>query len=73
MELEELATLSFSDPASGDEAVVVVRAGRGQVALCISLAQNCDVEIVLGSGELKQLIDALQKAIPVMDGAHETG
>jgi hypothetical protein len=61
--MRETATIRFIDVETGDEALTVVRAGQGQVALAVSLKQNGDLEVVLRPPECEQLITALQQAV----------
>jgi hypothetical protein len=64
----EIATISFPDRDSGDDAIAVVRAVGETVGLALSLRNNGDVEVFFGKEELDQLIEALQKARAALPG-----
>ena len=63
MFMKDIATIQFSDIDSGDEAIVIVRATVGSVALCISKKHDGDVEVVFRSEECEKLLKALQQAM----------
>ena len=54
--------IPFSDRDSGDEAFALVRVEGDAAGLALSLKRNGDIEVFLGSRELEQLIEALQRA-----------
>jgi len=62
MEIKEIATIRFTDDDSGQEAVAVVRAAEGQVALSLSLADDGDVEVYMKRDAFNSLLRALQQA-----------
>lgn len=62
--MKEIATLQFVDADSGEEAIAIIRAANGYVALCLSLRHNGDVEILIKAEECEALIEALQRAVP---------
>ena len=68
MHLSEIATICFTDLESGDEAVAVIRAGEGRLALCLSLAKDGDVEVVLASEDCDRLLAAIQRGALVTKG-----
>jgi hypothetical protein len=57
-----IATINFTDGDTGDEGVAIVRMAGDTVGLALSLKQNGDLEVFLGSRDLGKLIDALQEA-----------
>jgi hypothetical protein len=61
--MKRIATIQFSDRESGDEAVAIVRSTGETTGLALSLRKNGDIEVFFGNKELKQLIEALQKAL----------
>ena len=48
--MTEIATITFRDLESAGEAITVVRSSNDRVNLCLSVASNGDLEVVLGSG-----------------------
>ncbi len=58
----ELATLHVRHIDSDEEAVTVVRAGRGCVALTVSLEHDGDAEVVFTPEECENLVEALRQA-----------
>jgi hypothetical protein len=67
MAIKEIATIKFTDDDSGQEAVAIVRAAEGQVALCLSLARDGDVEVYMRRDAFHSLLDALQQAASVAE------
>ena len=61
--MHEIATLNVGDPENRDEACAIVRAGEGQVALCLTLKSDGDVEVFLSVDMTKLLIEALNRAV----------
>ena len=68
MTMREIVTIKFVDADSQEEALAVIRAIAGQIALCLSLQQNGDVEVFFGPEEGERLIEALRQAILVSRG-----
>lgn len=62
MPMTQIATISFADLDSGDEAMASVRVIGETAGLALSLKRNGDVEVFFGPHELDQLIEALQSA-----------
>jgi hypothetical protein len=60
-----VATIKFVDCDSDEEALAIVRASRGIVALGISLIHDGDIEVVMKSEDCDRLLDALQQALAV--------
>lgn len=58
----QIETIRFTDLDSGDDALATVRVMNGTIGLALSLKRNGDIEVFLGTRELDQLIEALQKA-----------
>ncbi len=61
--MTEAATISFRDSETSEEAVAIVRYNENQVALCISLKSNGDVETVMRKEDAVRLVEALKKAL----------
>ena len=61
--MHEVATLNFGGPESSDDACAIVRAGEGEVALCLTLKADGDVEVFLSVDMTKLLIEALNRAV----------
>ncbi len=60
--MKQIATISFADHDSGDEAAVIVRATAQVVGLAITLRRDGDIETFFGLAELDRLLEALQTA-----------
>jgi hypothetical protein len=58
----EVATLTFFDADSGEEAVAIVREVPTGIALAVSLQRDGDIEVVLKPSDCEALIAALEKA-----------
>jgi hypothetical protein len=71
--MESIATISFSDVESGDEALVLLRAEEGKLALGLSLRKNGDFEVFLGPKECDKLMAALQRGIALVKGKPPNG
>ena len=71
MALTNIATLTFADPGSSDEAVVIVRAGRDTVGLCLSLLHDGDTEVFLSVADARQVLAALEAGIAAAEQAPE--
>jgi hypothetical protein len=66
-DMENVATLRFTDIDSGDEGLAIVRADGGAVAVALSLRNDGDIELVLPVDAARQLRDALGSALAVAD------
>jgi hypothetical protein len=60
--MREIATISFLDADSGEDALAIVRTGRARIALCLSLRENGDTEVVLSPSDCQALVEALKRA-----------
>ena len=65
MTIFQATTISLRDSSTGDEATVIVRHDSVNVALCLSLRSNGDVEVVMGKEDAKRVMEALRKASSV--------
>ena len=63
--MKQIATIQFKDAGSNQDAVAIVRAEEGHIALCLSLQNDGDVEALLEPLECQRLSEALQLAIQV--------
>ena len=57
--------IQFTDTDSGDEAVAIVRAVDGSIALCLSLERGGDIEVVMNPRDGERLLLALREALAV--------
>ena len=62
-----IATIQFQDADAHDEALVLVRADAGCVALGVSLKSDGDIEVVMPLETAQTLIRTLQQAVVVAD------
>ncbi len=63
--MQQIGNISFIDLDSGDEAIIIVRAREGRIALTTSLKENGDVAAILNPEDCKHLIDLLSQAIGI--------
>ncbi len=61
--MKQVAQLIFRDGSEAQQALAIVRCGGGQIALCLSLESNGDVEVTMDKSLTEQLIDALTQAV----------
>ena len=61
--MQEIATLSFHDADSGEEALAIVRAGPGRITLGLALRRDGDIEVVLQPSDCEALVEALAQAM----------
>jgi hypothetical protein len=61
--MKDITTIQFRDIGSDDEAIIIVRAKVGSIALCISKEHDADLEVIFRSEECEKLLIALQEAI----------
>jgi hypothetical protein len=59
----EIATLNMIDEDSGEGAVAIVRTIGESVALCLSLENHGDVEVVMKPRDCERLLMALREAV----------
>ena len=59
----EIATLNMSDADTGEGAVAIVRTIGEAIALCLSLENDGDVEIVMKPRDCERLLGALREAM----------
>jgi hypothetical protein len=62
-DLKDVSTLQFADPDSHDEALAIIRANPGIVALALSLKTDGDLEVFFDEKTAQELIDALSTAL----------
>jgi hypothetical protein len=58
--LQQIATLVFREPDSGEECVVIVRAGSGLVALALSRHDSSDTAVILPADLAERVAEALR-------------
>jgi hypothetical protein len=61
--IEHVATITFKDAESFDEAVAIVRRDENAVVLCLSVRHGSDVQVVMGKTDATKLLEALRTAI----------
>lgn len=61
--MQESATITFRDTESAEEALAIVRYDQSNVALCLSLKSDGDMEVVMKKADARKLIEALTKAV----------
>ena len=66
--MKEVATIQFIDVDSSGEALAIVRAAEGRVALCISSIADGDTEVVFQTKDCERLLEALRRAIAISKG-----
>jgi hypothetical protein len=71
--MKEIASIKFVDAASDDEAVAIVRAAEGLVAVTLSLRRGSDVEVLLRTEDGRLFLAALQRAISVAETSDREG
>jgi hypothetical protein len=71
--MKQVVAIEFTDDDSGGNAVVIVRAGRGGVALSLSMEEDGDVGVVFNPEVCRNLIEALEQAISLATGTEESG
>ena len=60
--MRDVATITFRDVDSGQDALAIVRAEAGAVALAFSHKAGGDLEVVLPAASAAQLLSALEEA-----------
>lgn len=60
---ENSTTISFRDHAENQDGFAVVRRFEDKVAICLSLEENGDVEVLIEREVVERLIEALRSAI----------
>lgn len=63
MEIRNIDTIEFEDHGEGGRGVLIVRQCGEQIALCVSLKQNGDIETLLDREVVERLIDSLAKSV----------
>jgi hypothetical protein len=61
-ETKQTAVIEFIDPESQEEGVVIIRASRTHVGLCLSLRNDGDYEAFLPADKAELVAQALIKA-----------
>jgi hypothetical protein len=65
--VKEVATLSFVDLDSNDEASVIIGATRDRIAVTFSLKKNGDVQLLLSSEDWKTFLVQFQRALAIAE------
>ena len=61
--MKEVATITFRDLETHDEAIAVVRQDDRSVALCLAVHRVADVEVVMSKDDARKLLEALRVAV----------
>ncbi len=69
--MENIATINFIDAEEGGEGIVILRAKKDKVAICLSLLEENDIEVFLNSSDSEKVLNALQAAIGFAKGDTE--
>lgn len=73
MEMQEIATLKFTDLATVGDALAICRAKPGEVGICLSLCDGPDTEVFLSTDDCRKLVDVLGNALIVAGGGTVSG
>jgi hypothetical protein len=65
--MKEVATLNFIDFDSKDEAVIIIRATRDLIAICFSLKEDGDAELILSSEEWRTFLVQFERALAIAE------
>jgi len=63
MEAKEIATIKFSSFGPENEGIAVIRKVDKNIAICLSLKEGGDAEVIVSPTECQELIQALRKAL----------
>jgi hypothetical protein len=63
--MREITTIRCVDAAKKTEGVAIVRAKKGCVAICLSAADDGDVEMSLSPQDVERLLEALKQGLSV--------
>ena len=63
--MKSIAIIQFRDADAQDDAVVLLRAGGGSVALGLSLKADGDIEVVMPIEKAQALLQSLREAIAI--------
>ena len=61
--MKEVRTMQFVDAESKQDALTVVRVGKGVVGLSVSIADAGDVEVFLTLDDCRSLVAAIAEAL----------
>lgn len=61
--METAIAFRFQDNCSSDEAYMSVRYDSVQIALCLSLKSDGDLEVVMNKSDGRKLLEGLEKAL----------
>lgn len=67
--MNQIGLINFVDAESYQAGVVIVRAGQGEVGITFSLEEDGDTEAFLTLQDSQLLLEALQQAVAVAQGA----
>lgn len=65
--MKEVATLNFIDSDSRDEALIIIRATRDLIAICFSLKEDGDAELILSSEEWRTFLVQFERALAIAE------
>ena len=61
--MRHIATITFVDADSGDEACITVRSDDASVGLSVSIKANGDIETFMSKEDAVRLVEALKLAV----------
>jgi len=67
--MQEIATVTFTDADSKDDAVAIVRATKGIVGFAVSLKEDGDFEVFMSTKDCRAIVSELQRAIGFADSS----
>ena len=73
MEMQQIATLKFTDLETAGDAVAICRAKLGEVGICLSLGEGPDTEVFLSTEDCRKLVDVLGNALIIASGGTLSG
>jgi hypothetical protein len=65
--MTNVATIQFQDADAKDDALIVVRAEQGRLALGLSLKSDGDLEVVIPVETARTLIQSLRDAVVIAE------
>ena len=66
--MRSLPIVTFSEPDTGEECLVILRAGSGHVALALSRKSDGDVEVLMPVSVAKEFQSHLVRALEIAIG-----
>ena len=70
--MKEVATIQFIDAESSGEALAIVRATEGRVAVCISAMLDGDIEVVFQTKDCERFLEAIRQGVAISRISQQT-